>query len=197
MNPKTKRLIYLIGILIIGYFLINSIRIFKYSSVYFENKSDVIIVLGAGTADGQLSPIFKERINHSIYLYNKGISNKIIFTGGYGDGQLKSDSQIAKEYAMRNGISETDILIEEHSKYTIENMTESKQIMDTLNMKTALLVSDPFHMKRASKLAELIGINCKPSPTKTSMYQSIFPKVKQLIYETFYYSIRELIGIFK
>lgn len=64
--------------------------------------------------------------------------------------------------------------------------------MDTMNMKTVLLVSDPFHMKRATKLAELAGIDCKSSPTKTTRYKSIIPKFKQLIYEATYFSLREL-----
>ena len=193
---KLKNKLYLIGFLIIGYLIINAIRIHGYSSLYFETKSDVIIVLGAGTQNGKLSPIFKERINHSLYLYEKGISQTILFTGGFGKHQLKSDSQVAKEYAMAKGIPESHILIEERSKYTIENITESKLIMDALDMKTALLVSDPYHMKRALKLAEFSGLECKPSPTKTSMYKSVLPKLKQLLYETLYFSSREVLHLF-
>ncbi len=193
---KLKNKLYIVGLLLIGYLILNAIRIHRYSFVYFETKSDVIIVLGAGTHNGELSPIFKERINHSLYLYEKGISQTIIFTGGFGKHQVKSDSQIAKEYAMAKGIPESHIIIEDRSKYTIENITESKLIMDLLDMKTALLVSDPYHMKRALKLAEFSGLDCKPSPTKTSMYKSVLPKLKQLLYETFYFSSREVLSIF-
>ncbi|MBL1279717.1 MAG: YdcF family protein [Fluviicola sp.] len=192
---KKKKYIILFG-LIIGYFLLNSIRIYNYSFVYSENKSDVAIVLGAGTNDGKLSPVFKERINHSILLYNNGIVNKIILTGGFGKGQKQSDSQTAKYYAIEKGIPEENIIIEEKSKYTTENLEQSKQIMDSLGMKSALIVSDPLHMKRAIKLAENYGIVCKSSPTKTTMYKSTYPKIKQLLYETFYFSLREPISIF-
>jgi len=195
MILKKKKYIILFG-LIIGYFLLNSIRIYNYSFVYSENKSDVAIVLGAGTNDGKLSPVFKERINHSILLYNNGIVNKIILTGGFGKGQKQSDSQTAKYYAIEKGIPEENIIIEEKSKYTTENLEQSKQIMDSLGMKSALIVSDPLHMKRAIKLAENYGIVCKSSPTKTTMYKSTYPKIKQLLYETFYFSLREPISIF-
>jgi len=195
MILKKKKYIILFG-LIIGYFLLNSIRIYNYSFVYSENKSDVAIVLGAGTNDGKLPPVFKERINHSILLYNNGIVNKIILTGGFGKGQKQSDSQTAKYYAIEKGIPEENIIIEEKSKYTTENLEQSKQIMDSLGMKSALIVSDPLHMKRAIKLAENYGIVCKSSPTKTTMYKSTYPKIKQLLYETFYFSLREPISIF-
>jgi len=192
---KKKKYIILFG-LILAYFLLNSIRIYKYSFIYFESKSDVAIVLGAGTNDGKLSPIFKERINHTILLYNKGIVDKIILTGGFGKGQKQSDSQTAKYYAIENGIPQNSIVIEEKSKFTTGNLQQSKQIMDSLGLKSALLVSDPLHMKRVIILAENYGINCKPSPTQTTMYKSFYPKVKQLLYETFYFSLREPISIF-
>ena len=192
MKLKKKKYLILLGILF-SYFFINAVRIYIYSFEYYENKSDVAIVLGAGTNDGKLSAVFKERINHSILLYQKGVVDKIIFTGGFGTGQKQSDSQTAKNYALENGIPENDILIEEESNYTIENLKESKQIMDSLGFTNALLVSDPIHMKRAMKLATYYKIDCTPSPTKTTMYKSAKTKIGQLLYETFYFSLRETI----
>ncbi|PCI99187.1 MAG: multidrug MFS transporter [Flavobacteriales bacterium] len=191
-----KRKYTIIFGLILGYFILNSIRIYQYSFVYFENKSDVAIVLGAGTNEGKLSPVFKERINHSLLLYKKGLIDKIIFTGGFGKGQTESDSQIAKNYALKNGVPEYNIIIEDKSQFTIENISESKLIMDSIGVKTALIISDPLHMKRAIKLAEFYGIDCTPSPTKTTMYKSTYPKTKLLLYETFYFSLREPISLF-
>ena len=195
MKLKKKKYIILLGI-ILAYFVINSVRIYNYSFKYFESQSDVAIVLGAGTDDGKLSPVFKERINHSILLYKKGVVNKIILTGGFGKGQKQSDSRTAKNYVKGYGIPDIDILIEEESNYTIENLKQSKQIMDSLGLANALLVSDPMHMKRAMKLAKYYEIDCKPSPTKTTMYKSTKTKIKQLLYETFYFSLREPISIF-
>lgn len=195
MKLKKKKYIILLGLLT-GYFVLNSIRIYQYSFEYNENKSDVAIVLGGGTNDGKLSPVFNERINHSILLYNKEVVNKIIFTGGFGKDQKQSDSQTAKNYAIRNGIPESDIFIEEESNYTIENLKQSKQIMDSQGFKNALLISDPLHMKRAIKLAKYYEIDCSSSPTKTTMYKSAKTKARQLLYETFYFSLREPLSIF-
>lgn len=195
---KLKKRYYALIILgiVLGYFILNSIRIYHYSFTYFEIKSDVAIVLGAGTNNGKVSPIFKERINHSILLYNKKLVTKIVFTGGYGIDQKLSDSQAAKNYALRNGVPESDIIIEEKSKITLENLSESKKLMDSLGLETALIISDPLHMKRAIKLAHINKIDCLPSPTKTSMYKSFYTQTNQLIYETFYFSIREVICLF-
>jgi len=188
-----KKYLYYVAILVLIYFVSNSYKIYNYASVYSEDNCDVAIVLGAGTNEGKLSPVFCERINHSIYLYNKGAVEKIIITGGYGEGQKISDSEVGRNYAMTKGVLSTDVLGEKKSRYTIENLIESKLMMDSLGLKTALLVSDPLHMKRAINLAKNLDIDCKPSPTKTSMYRTKLPKLKSLIYETFYYSLGKII----
>ena len=190
-----KRFIIILLAIILSYLIFNAYGIYNYSKEYSEEKCDVAIVLGAGTSNGKISPIFKERINHSIYLYNNKIIKMIILTGGYGSKQKQSDSKIAKNYLLTKNIPVDAILIEEKSRYTIENLIESKQIMDSLKFNSALIVTDPIHMKRSMKLAEELNINCKPSPTKTTMYRTFLPKTKSLAYETFYYSLGQIIRV--
>ena len=154
-----------------GYLILNSFRIYFYSFNYSETKSDVAIVLGAGTNNGKISPVFRERVNHGIFLLKEGHVDKIFFTGGFGEGQNQSDSQTAKNYALSLGISEKNILIEDRSKYTFQILSEAKQTMDSIGLKSALIVSDPLHMKRAMLLAKSNKFDCEPSPTKTTMYK--------------------------
>lgn len=194
MRPKLKLLLLLLLLLHLGYFAYNAITIHNFSKNYSEEKSDIAIVLGAAIQEGQLSPVFRERINHGIYLYNKKIVKQILLTGGYGKGENVSESAVAKKYALSQGVPADAILIEEVSKYTIQNLIESKKIIDSLHLKSALLVSDPYHMKRAMDLAKKLGVNCKSSPTKTTMFRSYGPKTGSLIYESFYYSIGRLAG---
>ncbi|MFT5823585.1 MAG: uncharacterized SAM-binding protein YcdF (DUF218 family) [Crocinitomix sp.] len=184
--------IKVVGILFLLLFMFNSIKIYSYSNEYSEEKSDVAIVLGAGTEGGELSPIFKERINHGIYLYDNKIVEKIIFTGGKGEDQTLADSEIARSYAIELGVPLEDILIEVNSQYTFENLSESKKIMDLNALVSALIISDPLHMKRSIELANSIDIKCKPSPTTSSMYRSNYPKFKSLMYETFLYTLGKI-----
>ncbi|BDD06766.1 YdcF family protein [Aureibacter tunicatorum] len=173
---------------------INGVEIYKFSFRYSETKSDAAIVLGAGTTKGKVSPIFKERLNHSMYLLRKKSVNYIILTGGIDKNQKRSDSEIARDYLINNGILDKDILIEKHSKYTIENLIETKAIMDSLNLTSALVISDPLHMKRSIELAKNLKIKCQPSPTPSTMYRSFVPKAKSLIYETIFFSLGEATG---
>lgn len=187
-----KKISQYIGMALLIFMFFNLIKIYNYAFVYSEAKSDIAIILGAGTNNGILSPVFKERINHGIYLYQKQRIQKIILTGGRGQHQTVSDSEIAKNYAIELGIPADDLLIEDRSHYTSENLTEAKLIMDSLNFSTALIISDPLHMKRAMALATFTKIKCQPSPTKTSMYRTTVPKLKFLAYETCFYTLGKL-----
>ena len=186
-----------VAVILFLYFSFNAVKIYNYSLNYSEKLSDVAIVLGAGTKNGELSPIFRERINHSLYLFNEKKVRKIILTGGYGENQLQADSEIAKAYLQTQGLPEEMLLSESRSRYTRENLKEAKQIMDSLGLELALIVTDPLHMKRSMDFAKELNINCQPSATKTSMYRSRIPKLKSLMYETFYYSLGKIGEMFQ
>jgi len=193
---KTK-VFFSIGFLIWCYFIFNAFVIYNYSFEYSEDKSDVIIVLGTSIKDGKVSSVYRERINHGIYLYNKGLAKKIVFTGGLGKGQSETESSVAKKYALTQGIPNEAIITEEKSISTYENFKYSKQLMDSLGFKTALIVSDPHHMKRAMTFANYYNIKSKPSPTKTTMFKSVVSKTMSLAYETIFFTLGEVVGKIK
>lgn len=95
-----------------------------------KQEADVIIVLGAATYDGQVSPVYRERLNHGIALYQQGYADKLIATGGRGGENKQSDAYAAKQYLVSQGIPEEDILTEETSVITQENLENSKVLMD-------------------------------------------------------------------
>ena len=152
-----------------------------------KQPSDAIIVLGAGVFNDYMSPVFRERINHGIWLYENGYADYIIFTGGYPEGSTKSESAAAKEYAMERGIPEGAIFTEEISRTTDDNLRYAKEIMDENGFETAIIVSDPLHMKRAMLLNRDHGISAVSSPTPTTMYQSFKPSFPFLMRETVLY----------
>jgi uncharacterized SAM-binding protein YcdF (DUF218 family) len=193
-NLKRKKIITYGIVLLVSYVSAIAFKIYQYSFHYSEKKSDVAIILGAGTKDSIISPIFIERINHGLYLYQNKIVKTIIITGGYGVKQVYSDSELGKNYLIQKGVKKEDIFIEEVSTNTYENLIESKKIMKLNAMETALIVSDPLHMKRSISLAQNIGINCTASPTKTSAYRSKKTKLNSLANETYYYILGQFTG---
>lgn len=181
-----KRIILVI-ILCVAYVFVNAFNIYIYSFKDESRNADVAIVLGASTYNGKVSPVYQERINHAVVLYNKHLVKKIITTGGYGKGNPVSDAYNAKLYAESQGVPDDDILTEDESKVTLENLVNAKKIMDLYDYKTALVVSDPLHMKRAMLLAKDAHIEAYTSPTKSSRYRTRDTKFQFLKREVFNY----------
>ncbi|WP_342835345.1 YdcF family protein [Priestia sp. SB1] len=163
-----------------------------YSIIAFSHKNELVkadaaIVLGAAAWGDKPSPVLRERVNHSIWLYKHSYVKKIIFTGGRGEGAAYSESEVAKQYAMDKGIPEIDILIETQSKITEENLEYAFNVSREHNLKTFILVSDPLHMKRSTVMAHNLGLAVNSSPTQTSVYKSFKSKTLFFFRELFFY----------
>ena len=120
-------------------------------------------------------------------LYENGYVDCLIMTGGVGNGNETSDAYVAKQYAISKGIPEEAIFIEEKSTITEENLKNAKAIMAENSLDTAIIVSDPLHMKRAMTMAKDYGIIAYSSPTPTTMYKSNKTKIPFLAREVFFY----------
>jgi uncharacterized SAM-binding protein YcdF (DUF218 family) len=186
----TKRLapallfILLISLVTVG--LLAS-RIYAYRTTTSDGPADAAIVLGAAVWGSQVSPVFQERVNHGIDLYQNGKIRKLIFTGGQGNSTEPTESSVARIYALQRGIPAADILIEQKSKTTYENILYAKQIADAYGLCKVLVVSDPLHMKRAVAMARDIGFEAEPSPTPSTRYRGLGSQARLLAHETYYY----------
>ena len=197
-KKKTFRLISLFLVLSILFYLIfTAISIVSYGKTDGKANSDVAIVLGAGTSNGEVSPVYRERINHGIWLYENDYVDYLILTGGIGEGNNASDAYIAKQYALSKSVPEQVIFIEEKSTITEENLENAKAIMDENSFDTAIIVSDPLHMKRAMLMAGDYGIDACSSPTPTTMYRSFKTKIPFLAREEFFYIGYSIVRVFR
>ena len=166
---------------------VTAARIYSYSSVAVDKQADAAVVLGAAVWSQNVSPVFRERINHAVDLYRKGKVRKLIFTGGQGNSNEPTEAAAASSYAQANGIPIQDILVEQKSHTTFENIVNAKQLADANSLKTVLIVSDPMHMKRAMTMARDVGLRAYPSPTPTTRYVGWRTQMSELARETFYY----------
>ncbi len=173
---------------LILYVLVSGWQICAYGEKDERREADVAIVLGAGVTGDKPSPVFQERINHGIWLYENGYVKTLIMTGGYGEGATCSEARAALGYAVGRGIPREAILIDEKSRITQENLYYAKQLMEEYGMKDALIVSDPLHMKRAMEMAEDYGIEAYTSPTPTTRFVSMRTKLPFLARELFFYT---------
>lgn len=68
--------------------------------------------------------------------------------------------------------------------------------MDSCSYSSAIIVSDPLHMKRAMLMAKDCGIEAYSSPTPTTRYRTLRSKLPFLAREEFFYIGYRLVRIF-
>jgi uncharacterized SAM-binding protein YcdF (DUF218 family) len=94
--------------------------------------ADVIIVLASGP----------DRVEEGVSLYQMGYANEILFTG-VGAQNMASQAESL-------GVPEDHILLEDKSQSTFENAKYSSAVMLTQDFKSAIVVTSPWHTRRAS-----------------------------------------------
>lgn len=137
--------------------MITQIILSKKNPTY--NK-DFIIILGCGIRkDGTPLPLLRSRIDKAIEFRNAQLKNtgkKVIFipSGGQGSDEVISESESISRYLLDRGVTHDEIIKEDKSTNTLENMKFSKNIIDKINKdaKVAFATSN-YHVFRSGIFA--------------------------------------------
>lgn len=159
-------------ILFAAIYLIMTLWIYNFGTHAKAKKSDCIIVLGCSLYGKTPSPFLKGRLNEGIRLYNKGLGKYIIVSGGMGPGEKTTEASAMKEYLVKAGIPSEAVITEDGSINTRQNIRNSKGIMDSKGYKSAIVVSNSFHLKRASLLCNNYKIDASFSGIFLEKYKS-------------------------
>lgn len=161
---------YLLSTPLIAKVLIGSIES-QFSS--FEgsplNHFDAIVVLsggilGKGTLrpSDELTALSAERTICGAELFLRGVAPRLLLSGGgtaiIGQGPVEAAEM--KRLAIRLGVPEEAILLEDRSRTTYENAVETKRL---LGGGSVVLVTSASHMPRALGLFQKQGVKAAPS----------------------------------
>ncbi len=126
--------------------------------------SDAIIVLGAAEYRGKPSPVLEARLNHALYLYLKGMAPRIITTGGAGGDPVFTEGSVGRAYLSERGVPPEAIVVEREAESTAQSVAAVAEIMRRMNLKSAVVVSDGYHIFRVKKMLESSGLQVYGSP---------------------------------
>ena len=174
-----------IGVLILWLFGV-AFSIWKFGETDFAEPKDCVIVLGAAVNGNQPSPVFEERLRHGIVLQKKGLAPMLILTGGKGEGQSFTEGEVGEKFALSLGMSSQNLLKETKSRTTRANLVEAQKVMQAHGLKSAIIVSDPLHLKRASIMVKGLGMEAVTSPTPTTRYRTWKTKAGFLLRELYF-----------
>jgi uncharacterized SAM-binding protein YcdF (DUF218 family) len=119
-------------------------------------NAEVIIVLGAAlNRDGSLGPSLRARVDAGIAAHRAGHAPLLLMTGLY-------EADAMKRAALVEGVAESAILVERSARSTRENALASAELMRRHELGRALLVTQPFHMRRSLATFRRVGIEVAP-----------------------------------
>lgn len=96
--------------------------------------------------------LWKQRVNKAYEAYQNGRIKKMVFTGGINgvsnqDNSLLSEASKMKALALSLGVKEQDILIEDASNNTFENIENAMKLLPN-DIKHIAIITSEFHLKR-------------------------------------------------
>ena len=155
-------------------------------------NKDFIIILGAQIkSDGTLTPLLKARVDKAIEFAKKQQEKNgknIIFipSGGQGANEIISEAEAMKNYLIENNIKAENIIIENKSINTMQNMKFSKEKIDEINKDGKIIFATTnYHVFRSGVIASKEGINCEGIGSKTKWYFYVNAMIREFIANLF------------
>lgn len=134
-------------------------------------KADAIVVLAGGVGEsGRPGQGYEERVKYAAELYKKGYARHLVFSSGFR--YAIKEAEVMKALAVSLGVAPDSIILEEAAANTYENIKFSAAIMAANNWKTAILVSSPYHMRRALLVCNRVapGVHFIYAPIPYSLF---------------------------
>ena len=159
----------------------------KRIEIDIEKSYDIALVLGCSDYD-----IMQCRADEAIKLYHQGTADKLFLTGGVGflsKNRETSEAYIMRKYMMSKGITDSDIIIEDCSRDTYENMKNSLAQIEKACGEggKVIIVTSDFHSKRSKGMLE------KMTPLNIYSYGVLDGKHDFNIWNNYNFSTKRLI----
>ena len=130
-------------------------------------KADVIVVLGAAQLDGRPGEVLQARLDEAKRIFDLGLAPRIITVGAGAPGDRTTEAASGKYWLSTHGIKSKNITALEVGRDTWVSTENYVKFMKLKKMKDVIIVTDPFHCRRAMTMANDLGVVATCSPVQT------------------------------
>lgn len=132
-----------------------------------DGSNEYVIILGAKVKPGGVPSLsLKNRLDVAADYLHAYPHVKAIVSGGQGEDEDRTEASVMYDYLVNKGIAADRIIQEDQSTSTYENLAFSKQLIPK-EIKSMTIVSNDFHLKRASMLASKLELETDVLAAKT------------------------------
>lgn len=144
-------------------------------------EPQVMVVLGCQVKSWGPSILLLDRLDKALAYWEEHPETVIVVSGAQGPDEPSTEARAMADYLMEKGVPEENILLEENSHNTIQNLTYSKRLLEERGYDISggvAVVSNGFHLTRVRMLAgragyENVSTLAAPSshiPSRLKMY---------------------------
>lgn len=135
-----------------------------------DKNTEYIFVLGCQVNGSKPGTFLKKRIDKAFEYMCKYPNSKAILTGGKGKDEDISEALCMYNELTKMGIDEKRLIIEDKSINTRENIKFSYELIKSEDPYEVTIISNDFHIYRASQFAKKLGLKPYAYPCKTSVF---------------------------
>jgi len=181
-----------VAALAVLYVSVTFVTVYRASRRDGARPADAIVVLGAAQYDGTPSPVLRDRLDHALELYQAGLADHIVVTGGRREGDRFTEATAGYNYLRGEGVPDEALLKEVQGKNTYESLAASARFLRDRDLTSVVLVTDGYHAFRVRAIAEDLGLDAAVSPADSRLSRS--SELRQLLRETAAVSVGRIIG---
>ncbi|RKT53187.1 YdcF family protein [Saccharothrix australiensis] len=168
---RLRRLVQraLIGALVVGFLVVGgtAFRVWQVAREDDRTHADMAVVLGAAQYNGVPSEVLEARLEHARRLFRQGVVEYIATTGGRQPGDNFTEGEAGRIWLEEHGVPADRILEVGEGADTLGSIRALAAAARAKSLKTAVIVSDPWHSLRARTMAEDEGLDAWTSPTRS------------------------------
>ncbi|MGI8685483.1 MAG: YdcF family protein [Acidimicrobiales bacterium] len=153
---------------IVLYLALTFVQVVRASGRDQARSAQAIVVLGAAQYNGKPSPVLRARLDHAAALYERGLADKVVVTGGKQVGDAQTEATVSADYLARHGVPEAAILREVKGRSSWQQLAAASAFLKKRGITRVLLVSDGFHSARIAAIAHELGLEGYTSPAPDS-----------------------------
>lgn len=175
-----------------GFFAVTALRIARAASGDDVRSVDAIVVFGAAEYAGRPSPVYRARLDHAYELFQRGAAPVVITTGGQGDDPHFSEGGVGRDYLIRRGVPDSQLIAETLGSDTSQSAQRVAVILRANHMHSVLAVSDAYHIFRIKRVLSREGVTAYGAPRPDSWPRTLWGRIAAVGRESLSYALWQL-----
>ena len=157
-------------------------------------QADVIVVLGTAQLNGKPGDALEARLIEAKRIYDLGYASSIITVGAGAPGDRTTEAASSKYWLRKNGIPAKKITAIEEGRDTLVSTKAYAAVMKKRYVSDVIIVTDPYHCKRAMAMANDQGVISTCSPVQSGPNTIANSGYRYLLRETGAYLVYITVG---